>query len=120
MNTANLADLVKFVQSLVEENNLLKEEIHRLRLATALRQWRPQSKRRGAPKKRSVEQDLILLDLVEEAMKEWKLSSRMAVLRDVSEKRESKPPSPTKRRRQIETLNKRLSAAKRLRDSSNK
>jgi hypothetical protein len=111
-------DLLVWVKSLIEENKRLQDEVKRLRLAAALRAYRP-AKKRGRPKKQSIEGDISLLELVEETQIKWGNKSRLAVLRRVMEETPGRPASPEKKRRLIETLNKRLSEAKKVRDSSN-
>jgi hypothetical protein len=118
-NDTTPTELVLWINSIIEENRVLREENYRLRLAAALKAYKPKGIR-GRPKKIDVDSDVQLLEIVEAAMLQWGMNTRMAVLRDVIEKMPNKPISQTKREQKISTVNKRLSAANRLRKSSNK
>lgn len=115
----NPSDLVTWIESLIAENRRLADENHRLRLAAALRSYRKVAKL-GRPKKHSVEADIQILEAVEQAMKEWNLRTRRAVLENVLANSPNRPVSPIKRKQKIDTLNKRLSLAKKFRNSSTK
>lgn len=83
----NAPDLAEFVKSLIDEIGRLEEENHRLRLAMALRAWKPSPKRRGRPVKYSIEEDIRLLAMVEKLQKRMSIKTRMGVLRWFMEKK---------------------------------
>jgi len=123
MADSDSPEMVAWIQSLIDEIKRLTDENHRLRLAAALRAWRPSPKKRGRPQKNTIERDIQLLETVERIQREKGFKTRIAVLRYAMENNPRKSSSPEKRRQEIDTLNKCLSVAKRerdKRDSSNK